>query len=153
MNRARVEHGGVTPFPSLESERKRARERFGIDIDESLRAWFTDLGLDPERREELLAKAIDYAHFGGHPGTAPPDEELVLTARQRECLALAACGYTRKQIGELLWIGEETVKRHLDIARARLRASTVAHAVLLAALVGELDDGYLREHLLRGWEV
>jgi two-component system, LuxR family, secretion system response regulator SsrB len=55
-----------------------------------------------------------------------------LTQREREVLALLAEGHGQREIGERLAIGVETVRTHLNRARARLGATTAANAVAQA---------------------
>lgn len=62
---------------------------------------------------------------GRYPSSRRPE----LTARQAEVLALVAQGLTNAQIAALLFLTEETVKRHLREIRAKLHARDRAHAV------------------------
>ncbi len=55
-----------------------------------------------------------------------------LTQREREVLALIACGYSTSEIARALWISEDTVRTHVKRLLARLRARTRAHAVAIA---------------------
>lgn len=141
-------------FPSLAAERKRALTRFGIDFEESFRAWMVSMGLTELDVAELVDRETRSHLFShGKPqGKGSDDDQLVLTQRQRECIAYMACGYNRTETGEYMHISMETVKSHLDHARFRLRATSTAHLVVLAAMIGEIDYGVIQEHLLRTWE-
>jgi DNA-binding CsgD family transcriptional regulator len=55
-----------------------------------------------------------------------------LTPREREVLALIACGYSTSEIARVLWITEDTVRTHVKRLLARLPARTRAHAVAIA---------------------
>jgi DNA-binding NarL/FixJ family response regulator len=77
----------------------------------------------------------------GQPDAAPPEpaDELGLTAREREVLALLAEGRTNREIGETLFMAEKTASVHvsrilakLDV-RSRTEAAAVAHRLGLAA--------------------
>ena len=61
-----------------------------------------------------------------------------LTLRERECLALAATGRTADGISRVLGISASTVTEHLKLARHKLGASNLPHAVALA-----IANGYL----------
>jgi DNA-binding CsgD family transcriptional regulator len=79
----------------------------------------------------------------GVPGdrVAPggPPAETVLTPREREVLAALAAGETGKEIAGELFIAPETVRRHVANARAKLHATTRAHAVVEALRRGEIE--------------
>jgi len=64
------------------------------------------------------------------PTAAQPRPKL--TPREREVLALIACGYTTSEIANALWITEDTVRTHVKRLLARLPARTRAHAVAIA---------------------
>ena len=61
-----------------------------------------------------------------------------LSPRELECLAWAAQGKTYGEISTMLGISFGTVKTNLDIARFKLGAVNVTHAVALAILYGNL---------------
>jgi PAS domain S-box-containing protein len=75
------------------------------------------------------------------PGPDPSEEaaSAVLSARQREVLALLAMGDTNEQVAKRLFISAETVRTHLQHARKRLGATTRTHAVALALHLGEIS--------------
>jgi DNA-binding NarL/FixJ family response regulator len=55
-----------------------------------------------------------------------------ITPREREVLALIACGYSTSEIASALWITEDTVRTHVKRLLARLSARTRAQAVAIA---------------------
>jgi len=60
----------------------------------------------------------------------------MLTDRQLDVLGLLARGLTAQRTGELLGIGEHTVKQHAKDAKSRLEARNTAHAVAIALTQG-----------------
>ena len=65
-------------------------------------------------------------------GTPPVDPELdVLTAREREVLALVAAGATNREVGERLHMAEKTASVHVSriLAKLNVRSRTEAAAV------------------------
>ena len=67
-------------------------------------------------------------------GLKDPDALPQLTARELEVLTWTAKGKTRWEIGEILRISEDTVKKHLLTASNRLGVSNKTHAVSKALL-------------------
>jgi DNA-binding CsgD family transcriptional regulator len=55
-----------------------------------------------------------------------------VTPRELEVLALIADGYSTREIAQLLWITDETVRTHVRRLLSRLGARTRAHAVAIA---------------------
>lgn len=136
-------------FRSQRKERERAIRFFDLDIEQSYRDWMIQM-LGEERGAEFLRTRIE---------AMPPGklsfgytDQLDLSDRERECMTLMACGYTRKQTGDILHLSFETVKQYLDRGRAKMRAKTNTQAAFIAILVGELDHALMREHLFRGWD-
>jgi len=68
--------------------------------------------------------------------TPQPPRELILTPREREVLLWAAKGKTGWEIGQILRLSERTVTYHVENARAKLGASSRAHAVVKAVTLG-----------------
>lgn len=131
-------------FPSLRREREQAESLFSIDIEQSFRDWMQQL---------TGAADLDvYAH--GEPTNPAPARrlQLDLSERERQCLTLMACGYTKEQTGEILFLGMETVKQYTKRCNQKLGTKNVIQASMIAALVGELDVDLMREHLFRAWE-
>jgi DNA-binding CsgD family transcriptional regulator len=71
-----------------------------------------------------------------------------LSPRERQCLALAACGRTAEEIAAILDLGYGTVRIHLDQARRKLDAvnlvQAVAVAIAFATLAPSRSAGFLR---------
>jgi LuxR family transcriptional activator of conjugal transfer of Ti plasmids len=59
-----------------------------------------------------------------------------LAPREALCLAWAALGKTAIEIADLLGISEHTVRSYLRVAREKLGADNITHAVKLAAEQG-----------------
>jgi DNA-binding CsgD family transcriptional regulator len=55
-----------------------------------------------------------------------------VTPRELEVLALIAAGYSTREIAQILWITDETVRTHVRRLLSRLGARTRAHAVAIA---------------------
>lgn len=68
-----------------------------------------------------------------------PAMQARLSARQAQCLALIAQGFTDPAIAAALSISETTVRYHVDQARRKLGAATRAHAVAMAVAQGLVD--------------
>jgi DNA-binding CsgD family transcriptional regulator len=68
----------------------------------------------------------------------PPANLPALTARERDCLAFVADGYTDWQIADRLHIAEPTVRFHLNNARRKLGAVNRTQAVARLAARGQL---------------
>jgi DNA-binding NarL/FixJ family response regulator len=122
---------------------------FDLDIEQSYRDWMLSM-LGEERGQEFLRKRLKEIPVGKMRWGQTDD--LDLSSRERECLTLMACGYTRKEVGAVLHLSFETVKQYLDRARIKMRANTTTQAAFIAILVGELDHALMGEHLFRHWE-
>ena len=62
-----------------------------------------------------------------------------MTPRTREVLLHTARGLRVREVAELLWITESTVKQHLAEVRWRFQVRTTARAVVVALILGELS--------------
>lgn len=82
------------------------------------------------------AAALIYASLSQNARFSPGVSEPVLTIRQATCLSWASYGKTMLEIAVLMGISHNTVRFHLDDAKAKLGASNTAHAVRLAAQRG-----------------
>jgi PAS domain S-box-containing protein len=71
-------------------------------------------------------------------GDGPAEPVHVLTAREREVIALAAHGNTTREIAERLVVSPTTVDTHIRSAMERLGARNRVHAVALALARGEV---------------
>jgi DNA-binding NarL/FixJ family response regulator len=100
--------------------------------------------MDAAQREEILSRYMDHArrfeaaaakrNAGAPAPTAPtpaPVRELAQepTAREIEVLQLVADGLVNREIGQRLFLSEETVKSHVRHLLAKLQARSRAHAV------------------------
>lgn len=65
----------------------------------------------------------------------------ILSARERQCLELAAYGKTDWEISQLLHISEHTVHKHVESAKRRLGVSTRMQAVVWAVQRREISLG------------
>jgi DNA-binding CsgD family transcriptional regulator len=61
-----------------------------------------------------------------------PSSARKVTPRELEVLALIADGYSTREIAQMLWITDETVRTHVRRLLSRLGARTRAHAVAIA---------------------
>lgn len=77
------------------------------------------------RRDAVVADVIPLAqpHQNGGGGGQEP------TARENEVLQLISDGLANREIGERLFLSEETVKSHVRHLLAKLQARSRAHAV------------------------
>lgn len=69
--------------------------------------------------------------------TAPePAADTALSARERDVLRIAAGGRTNKEIGQILGLGELTVKMHMRTLSRKLGAANRTEAAMKARLLG-----------------
>jgi len=73
--------------------------------------------------------------------TASLESAPVLSARERQCLELAAYGKSDWEISQLLGISEHTVHKHVEAAKRRLGVSTRVQAIVWAAQRLEISLG------------
>ena len=100
--------------------------------------------MDAAQREEILTRyrehsrrfqtvaarrnpASDAIEFPSRP--SGPEPEHVPTAREIEVLQLVSEGLANREIGDRLFLSEETVKSHVRHLLAKLQARSRAHAV------------------------
>jgi DNA-binding NarL/FixJ family response regulator len=100
--------------------------------------------MEPARREQILsayktrAEEFDETarnrerRLGRIAIAVVPDAPRVLSQRECNILALLAEGHTSKDIGERLYVAEETVKSHVANMLGYLGARNRAHAVAIA---------------------
>lgn len=75
-----------------------------------------------------------HAHVEAKIVAAPANVEVqALSQRELECLAWSARGKTMDETAAILGVKPRTVLFHLENARRRLNANTLAHAVAIAA--------------------
>ena len=72
-----------------------------------------------------------------------------LTARERDCLRLAAEGFSAQAIGKKMRITERTVVFHLGRCGQKLGARSRQHAVARAVALGEIDVNCFPQELQR----
>jgi DNA-binding NarL/FixJ family response regulator len=98
--------------------------------------------MDAAERERILGKyrnhlrRFEAAAARAGPGRAqviplPSVRELEPTAREIEVLQLVANGLTNREIGERLFLAEETVKSHIRHLLAKLHARSRAQAIAI----------------------
>ncbi len=85
--------------------------------------------------QRAVAATVGRARLDGHATKA----DAVLTAREREVLALVAEGLTNREIGRRLFISEKTASVHLSNLMAKLNVSSRTEAVTVAQRRGLLD--------------
>jgi DNA-binding NarL/FixJ family response regulator len=76
------------------------------------------------RRTTPVAELIEFP-----PRTPAPEPEHSPTAREIEVLQLVSEGLVNREIGDRLYLSEETVKSHVRHLLAKLQARSRAHAV------------------------
>ncbi|MGB6133148.1 MAG: response regulator transcription factor [Acidobacteriaceae bacterium] len=88
---------------------------------------------------QALTDALRRVHAGGRFLPPPVSRALAsrtpdsdLSVREREVLALLACGKTNKEIASELGISVATVKCHVSVILMRLQAADRTHAVVTA---------------------
>jgi DNA-binding NarL/FixJ family response regulator len=87
---------------------------------------------DHSRRFEAAAARRSSARSGAVIPFSPPalrELEQEPTAREIEVLQLVADGLVNREIGQRLYLSEETVKSHVRHLLAKLQARSRAHAV------------------------
>jgi DNA-binding NarL/FixJ family response regulator len=73
------------------------------------------------------------------PDEPPPTEDLGLTAREREVLALLVEGHTNRRIAATLFISESTAGVHVSNILGKLGVATRTEAATVAARLGLVD--------------
>lgn len=109
--------------------------RFGYLLKD--RVFDVDDFLDALRRVAAGGSALDPEVVATLLGPARRNDPLtLLTAREREVLALMAEGRTNAGIAQRLWLTERTVETHVAsiLAKLGLRESTQEHRRVLAVL-------------------
>lgn len=97
----------------------------------SLHLGFSGADIDRETVETVGMAAgilVERLLTLGAP-TAPPDDTVQLTPRERDVLSYVAEGKTDWEIGAILGMSEATARFHADNARRKLGAVNRAHAV------------------------
>jgi DNA-binding NarL/FixJ family response regulator len=99
--------------------------------------------------DALLAPALTrcvVADFVSRPERlrSAPEQLEELTAREREVMALVACGLNNEEIGERLVVTRATAKTHVSRALCKLHARDRAQLVILAYEAGLVRAGASR---------
>ena len=95
--------------------------------------------LAPEVTRRVLAASVSAPGAGSGPVEAPADLPPgldLLTAREREVLALLAQGRSNQQVAEALTVSETTAKTHVSRVLAKLGCRTRLEAAALAHRAG-----------------
>jgi len=94
-------------------------------------------------RGAALAQAVRSVHQGARAIAPEAKQEIAgyheadaLSPRELAVLQLAAAGNSNRMIGDLLHIGETTVKSHMSTILVKLGANDRTHAVTMAAKRG-----------------
>jgi LuxR family transcriptional activator of conjugal transfer of Ti plasmids len=166
VRRARLEHdvfswGGGASAPAGNREQRKFFEEattFGIrsGVTVPIRGGFGRMAAftlatdEPALlTEQLVAESRDVVQLVGlyfhthlttklNANPVPPAIEVILTQRERQCLAWAARGKTVADIAVLVGISPRTVVFHLENARHKLGAASIAHGVAEALRGGLL---------------
>lgn len=70
-----------------------------------------------------------------------PDQRVLLSVRERQCLELVAEGKSDWAIGQILGIGESTAHTHIERAKRRLGVATRQQAVVRALVSRQISFG------------
>jgi DNA-binding CsgD family transcriptional regulator len=108
--------------------------------------------VDAAQRDEILTRYRQHAErFDSvaarrpavaeviHLAARPPALEQSPTAREIEVLQLVSEGLVNREIGDHLFLSEETVKSHIRHILAKLQARSRAHAVAIGYRRGLLN--------------
>ena len=135
--RAGLPQFGVSRLPHSSESGRHVLKRVGSSadtgcVDAAERKEILDRYRDHSRRfEAAAARRSSRRHGSVIPFTAPSTREVGQdpTAREIEVLQLVADGLVNREIGERLFLSEETVKSHVRHLLAKLQARSRAHAV------------------------
>ena len=105
--------------------------------------------LTPERRHEIASTMGDLWSIGVYGHRLLPEDALInadlrrvgrtLSARELECLSLAARGATSRQVAEKLGISERTVNAHIERAIRKCGARNRQEAIAINLAVGNIS--------------
>jgi DNA-binding CsgD family transcriptional regulator len=62
---------------------------------------------------------------------APRERHVILSPRETQVISLIADGLNSREIGEVLFLAESTIREHVKGVLAKLRARNRAHAVTI----------------------
>lgn len=115
-----------------------AQARYGVIVDGAVWRMFTEwtrtMGL---KLDEVPTAPSQLPRFtlAGQPREAHVDP-TELTAKQLQVLMLAAGGHTNAEIGQRMYLAENTVKTHMAQVFRKIGARDRAHAVAIAYQTG-----------------
>jgi DNA-binding NarL/FixJ family response regulator len=89
--------------------------------------------LDPKLYIFAICEICDRLPETRAASSYEPYNRASLSSRQREVLSLAASGLSDKESAAVLGVSVSTVRRHMHLARNRLKAETRVQAVYLAS--------------------
>jgi len=105
------------------------KDAAGDELISAIKAVYRgDSYLSPSIAKRLITQYLDIARGK----VATEDKFSLLTAREREILQLIAEGYSNKEIADLLYISEKTVKTHRENIMRKLDLHSVAELVKYA---------------------
>jgi DNA-binding NarL/FixJ family response regulator len=123
----------VPPFEARIPLKRDSAEADTQSVDAAERREILNRYRDHSRRFEAAAARRNAKRPGAViPFTPPPvlrELEQEPTARELEVLQLVADGLVNREIGQQLFLSEETVKSHVRHLLAKLQARSRAHAV------------------------
>jgi len=109
-------------------------------VDAAQRKEILDRYLNHSRRFEAVAARRSNGTADVIPITTPLRElQAEPTLREIEVLQLVADGLVNREIGQRLFLSEETVKSHVRHLLAKLQARSRAHAVAVGFRRGLID--------------
>lgn len=127
----------VEAFPNLTEDERIALVSKGIDVERKFREWLGVL-LDVDPYSTRVDTLIADGNAEGLRVMAVEDGDL--TDREKDVLALAACGLTADEIADEIHLSADTVKKHSKAMRRKLGARNTTHAVTLAIAHGIFDQ-------------
>jgi DNA-binding NarL/FixJ family response regulator len=103
---------------------------------------------DPEDLASAIRQAFKHSVYLAGVGPTPPpaqamdgNDQRTLTRRELEILRLVAEGHSNRQLAQILWVTEQTVKFHLSNIYRKLNVSNRTEASRWAQLHGLLTAG------------
>jgi DNA-binding NarL/FixJ family response regulator len=123
---------GRETFTRASPERGTDRSRKAADtflVDAAERKAILRRFVDHSRRFEAVAQRRTSTGAGEVIPFTPKEREQLPTAREIQVLQLIAEGLVNREIGQQLYLSEETVKSHVRHLLAKLQARSRAHAV------------------------